>query len=68
MPGVWSNVKWRAEPFDAISLPEWALWRQDDNGVKTLVSSFTGRCKARAALAGFEALHHKQTYWLEGPV
>jgi hypothetical protein len=63
-----SDLSWRAEPFDAISLPEWALWRQDDNGIKTHVSSFTGRCKARAALASFEALHHKQTYWLEGPV
>ncbi len=43
----------------------WELWRQDDNGNRILMSSFAERTEAEAALARFEALHHKQTYWLE---
>ena len=49
-----------ARPFQ-----QWDLWRQDDNGVRALVVSFTGRAKAEAALEQFEALGHKQAYWLE---
>jgi len=62
-----TDLGWRAPEFELVKLPEWVLWRQDDNGVKTAVGTFSGCRKAQAALAGFESLHHKQTYWLEGP-
>ncbi len=51
---------------DTAALPRSTLWRQDDNGVRVEVTSFTGRRKAEAALRGYESLHHKQVYWLEG--
>jgi hypothetical protein len=42
----------------------WALLRQDDNGHVFEIQRFASRCAANRALAGFEALHHKQSYWL----
>jgi hypothetical protein len=50
-----------------LVVQQWDLWRQDDNGVRVLMASFTGRAKADAALEHFEGLGHKQTYWLESP-
>jgi hypothetical protein len=50
-----------------LSFKRWSLWRQDDNGVRALVASYTGRVKAETALSRFEALGHKQSYWLENP-
>jgi hypothetical protein len=41
-----------------------ALLRQDDNGHVFEIQRFASRCAANSALAGFEALHHKQSYWL----
>jgi hypothetical protein len=52
------------EPPNLV-VQRWDLWRQDDNGVRALMASFTGRAKAEAALEHFEALGHKQAYWLE---
>lgn len=43
----------------------WNLLRQDDNGNKFLVDSFTGYAKAAARLDQLGAGHHKQIYWLE---
>lgn len=43
----------------------WDLMRQDDNGNKFLVGSFTGYAKARARIEQLDALQHKQLYWLE---
>ncbi|RYE91334.1 MAG: hypothetical protein EOO75_08925 [Myxococcales bacterium] len=43
----------------------WTLWRQDDNGNRVVVRVFSGLAKARAHLRRFEALHHRQIYWLE---
>jgi hypothetical protein len=43
----------------------WELWRQDDNGVRTLVACFEDREAALARVARFESSHHKQTYWIE---
>jgi hypothetical protein len=62
-----SDLSWVADEMATSELPTWALWRQDDNGNEALVQSFTGYRKARAELARFEALGHKQTYWLDGP-
>jgi hypothetical protein len=50
-----------------LDVQQWDLWRQDDNGVRSLVASFTGRAKAEATLEHFEGLGHKQIYWLESP-
>lgn len=41
------------------------LWRQDDNGNRVLIRAFTDAEAARAELARFEALQHKQIYWLQ---
>jgi hypothetical protein len=43
----------------------WRLWRQDDNGHRAVVASFTALRKARSTLAELEASAHKQMYWLE---
>jgi hypothetical protein len=49
----------------AVDRPCWELWRQDDNGIRVLVSRFEDEEAAMIALARFESQHHKQTYWLE---
>lgn len=46
------------------SLGRWAVMRQDDNGHVFEVRRYASPCTARAALSTFEALHHKQTYWV----
>ena len=43
----------------------WALWRQDDNGVRVRVETFATREAAAARQAEFESRHHKQIYWIE---
>lgn len=42
-----------------LTVEQWELWRQADNGVRALMASFTGRAKAEAALEHFERLGHK---------
>lgn len=59
-----SDLTWMAEEFTDIRLPEWAVCRQDDNGVGAEVAVFSGRHKARAAMERLEAGKHKQTYWV----
>ena len=49
---------------DAKAEAGWVLWRQDDNGVRVAFRRFDGREEAEARLREFEALHHKQTYWI----
>lgn len=44
----------------------WELWRQDDNGNRFLVARFASRDAADGERARFEALGHKQTYWVQG--
>lgn len=65
-----SGESWRAlAEFEGVTLPVWAVYRQDDNGVRTRVAVFTGYRKARAAVTKLEAGKHKQTYWVEqGPL
>ena len=50
-----------------IPLPQlrWEIVRMDDNGHRFVVATYSGYAKARARLADYEALSHKQTYWLE---
>ena len=43
----------------------WILWRQDDNGHKFQIESFTDLTAAESAKSEFESHHHKQIYWLE---
>lgn len=43
----------------------WELWRQDDNGIRTLIASYEEKEAAWKALSEFESHHHKQTYWIE---
>lgn len=54
------------EPGARASSPpgRWVILRQDDNGHVFEVRRFASSCTARAALSTFEALHHKQTYWV----
>lgn len=41
------------------------LWRQDDNGHKFLVETFSCKADAIKAMKEFESRGHKQTYWVE---
>ena len=43
----------------------WELWRQDDNGNRFRIGRFDTRARADAEQRRFEALAHKQTYWVE---
>jgi hypothetical protein len=60
-----SDLSWLADEFTGVELPEWAVWRQDDNGVREELGTFTAYRKAVAAIAELEARTHKQTYWIE---
>lgn len=50
----------QADPPDG-----WTLWRQDDNGNRFVIARFGAREAADAEQRRFEALGHKQTYWVE---
>ncbi|WAS99226.1 hypothetical protein [Nannocystis punicea] len=54
-----------ADEFDGLAMHRRALWRQDDNGNRAVVATFTGVRKAEAALQRYAASMHKQLYWLE---
>ncbi|MDC0723215.1 hypothetical protein [Nannocystis bainbridge] len=60
-----TDVAALADEFAALDLPTRTLWRQDDNGNRAVVATFTGARKADAALQHYTALMHKQMYWLE---
>lgn len=45
----------------------WALWRQDDNGNRFLIARFDSAEAAEAEQRRYEALGHKQTYWVDAP-
>jgi hypothetical protein len=45
----------------------WELWRQDDNGNRFLIGRFATAEAAEAEQRRFEALGHKQTYWVAAP-
>ncbi len=42
----------------------WAVWRQDDNGNRFLISAGHSRGKAEKIAQEFEARGHKQMYWV----
>ena len=59
-----ADLDW-VHPIAAVDrLPKWVLMRQDDHGVVVEVEAYSGRRKAEAALRHFDALTHKQTYWV----
>lgn len=43
----------------------WELWRQDDNGNRFVIGRFDTVAAAEAEQRRFEALGHKQTYWVQ---
>lgn len=43
----------------------WLLWRQDDNGHRSVLASFSALLKARNELERLESSKHKQMYWIE---
>ncbi len=43
----------------------WELWRQDDNGNRFVIGRFDTADAAEAEQRRFEALGHKQTYWIQ---
>jgi hypothetical protein len=45
--------------------PLWALWRQDDNGHRFLVSVRLNLSDAEQEKKLYEKLGHKQFYWIE---
>ena len=50
---------------DAPGAGAWELWRQDDNGNRFRIARFASRAQADAEQRRFEALGHKQTYWVQ---
>jgi hypothetical protein len=48
-----------------VRLVPHALWRQDDNGVLSLVKVFPCRANASKIMRAFEAAGHKQAYWVK---
>jgi hypothetical protein len=54
----------RAKAARTTDTTEWAVWRQDDNGVRTEVSRGHTEAEARARVAQLESLGHKQMYWV----
>ncbi len=42
----------------------WSVWRQDDNGNRFLVESGLTEANALKLARGFEALGHKQMFWV----
>ena len=42
----------------------WKLWRQDDNGHRFLVDTYSSREEAETRMAELTVGHHKQTYWV----
>ena len=48
-----------------VRLAPHALWRQDESGVRALVEVFPCRASASKRMRAFEAMSHKQTYWIE---
>ena len=43
----------------------YTLWRQDDNGIRARVADYPSRQAAEQARQHYEALGHKQIYWVE---
>lgn len=41
------------------------LWRQDDNGQRFLIKTFSDRSAAEEQMALFSRIPHKQCYWIE---
>jgi hypothetical protein len=50
---------------ERLGMPTWAVWRQDDNGIKAQVSIVTSRCEAERLRDELESRGHKQLYWIE---
>jgi len=46
-------------------IPNWSIWRQDDNGNVTLVTAGLTQTEALRLIAEYEAKGHKQTYWAQ---
>ena len=56
----------RSAAFAARAANEarWAVWRQDDNGHRALISAGHTRAEAERICSEFEERGHKQTYWV----
>ncbi len=53
------------ERFREERCVKWALWRQDDNGLKFLLCIRKTRQEAEEEQKAFERHHHKQLYFVE---
>ena len=54
-----------ATPLMADFSNQWTLWRQDDNGSRSVIATQLEREDAKSRLAELEARGHKQHYWIE---
>jgi hypothetical protein len=56
----------RWEPDTMVESPrDWRVVRQDDNGNRYTVNTFSSECEARDSARTFEERRHKQMYWVE---
>jgi hypothetical protein len=60
-----SDVSFVHAQVDRTRLPEWALWRQDDNGNRFEMARFHCYAKASAQAQMYTARGHRQLYWVE---
>lgn len=56
-----ARIEWKTGVVESV---RYEVWRQDDNGNRFLVSGGQTYDEASSVLAQFEALTHKQTYWI----
>jgi len=54
--GWWATI-------EKEELPNWGVWRQDDNDNQFLIQANLTETAARAMVAHYESLGHKQMYW-----
>jgi hypothetical protein len=62
---VLPSLCWTDVRLDETTVSDWAVFRQDDNGIVAPVAIVATRLAAEKLVADFEARGHKQTYWFE---
>jgi len=50
-----------------LTMKNWQLWRQDDNGNQFLVGDYPSKNLAERRLTELMRGHHKQIYWINEP-
>jgi hypothetical protein len=49
-----------------VDAAQFELWRQDDNGNRFLIGTYSQRSIAEEQMDDMTRIAHKQTYWISG--